>query len=388
MKNNDKFNEKIYDYFKENNEVPQKITQSIYEAKLKEDNRKIFSFYNIRKVAVAAISIVTISTGVVFAKDIAQFVKNIFNDNPGVNTAIENGYIYNNLDKVSCESENVKLQIEQMLMDDYTLDLGFLIEFNNNININQFENFKIPDMLVTDENQNVLCFWDINAAKQFYKDNGKNVDNQFIIDNSVNSASSIFVTENIDENSAMFTLNCSAVDDTFPRSKKLNIQFNTITLKNGDKVETIKGNWLISVDVPDIFINRQTISYKVTECNNEKIYKDTIISEVYESGMNFKMNMFWGNYETTHTRTEELRKNNILDSQLIKQNESYVENEYGEKFYPSQSSSEDGGYSFTTDGNLHLWETFNLTKFNATNKLKVVLTTIDNEKIIVELEKQ
>ena len=97
--------------------------------------------------------------------------------------------------------------------------------------------------------------------------------------------------------------------------------------------------------------------------------------------------MYWGDYETEHTRTEELRRKNILDSQIIKQEESYVENEYGEKFYSSQTSSDDGGYSLTTDGNLHIWQTFNLTKFNSTDKLKVVLTTIDNEQIIIELEK-
>ena len=387
MKNNDNFEEKIYNYFKENRDVPDKITQSIYEVKLQKNKYKMFSFDNIRKIAITAISLITVSTGVVFAKDIAQFVKNIFKDNSGVNTAIENGYIYNDLNKVSCESENVKVQIEQMLMDDYTLDLGFLIEFNNNINIGEYENFGIPDILVTDEEENVLCFWYINSAKQFFKGNGKDVSNQFIINNSVNTSSSIFITDCISENSAMFTLNCSAVQGTFPRSKKIYIQFNTIELKNGEKIQTINGNWKICVDVPKLFINRQTIGYKVTKCNNEKIYKDTIIGEVYESGMNFKMSMYWGDYETEHTRTEELRRKNILDSQIIKQEESYVENEYGEKFYSSQTSSDDGGYSLTTDGNLHIWQTFNLTKFNSTDKLKVVLTTIDNEQIIIELEK-
>lgn len=80
-------------------------------------------------------------------------------------------------------------------------------------------------------------------------------------------------------------------------------------------------------------------------------------------------------------------KLNVLVSQLIKQEESYVENEKGERFYPSQSAETDGGYSFNTDGKLHKWETFNLTKFEATENLKVVLTTIDNEQIIVELQK-
>ena len=74
MKNNDNFEEKIFNYFKENRDVPDKITQSIYEVKLQKNKYKMFSFDNIRKIAITAISLITVSTGVVFAKDIAQFV--------------------------------------------------------------------------------------------------------------------------------------------------------------------------------------------------------------------------------------------------------------------------------------------------------------------------
>lgn len=99
------------------------------------------------------------------------------------------------------------------------------------------------------------------------------------------------------------------------------------------------------------------------------------------------MTMYWGDYTTWHEKIEKMRTQSVLSSQLINQESSYVENENGEKFYPAQSTSSDGGYSFNTDGKLIKWETFDLTKFNMTNKLKVVLTTINNEQIIIELEK-
>ena len=69
------------------------------------------------------------------------------------------------------------------------------------------------------------------------------------------------------------------------------------------------------------------------------------------------MTMYWGDYNTWHNKSEELRKKDVLSSQLIKQESSYVINENGEKFYPLQSSSSDGGYSFNTDGKLVKWET-------------------------------
>ena len=97
------------------------------------------------------------------------------------------------------------------------------------------------------------------------------------------------------------------------------------------------------------------------------------------------MYMYWGDYKTAIEEMEEIRNKSILDGQLIKQEESYVENEYGEKFYPSQSSDTDGGYGIGSDGILIKYETFNLTKFDATDKLKVVFKTINDEEIIIEL---
>ena len=63
--------------------------------------------------------------------------------------------------------------------------------------------------------------------------------------------------------------------------------------------------------------------------------------------MNFEMTMYWGDYETWHNKMEEMRKQDVLSSQLINQEKSYVENEKGERFYPLQSTSSDGGYNLS-----------------------------------------
>ncbi len=387
MKNNDKFEEKIYDYFKENNEIPQKITQSIYETNLKKNKHKIFNFYNIRKVAIAAISIVTISSGVVFAKDIAQFVKSIFKDSSGVDTATQNGYIETIPETIHSNSSNTKTKIQEIIMDDYTLDLTMFIEFEDNIDITGIESFKIPDLIVTDENNNILYSANNESTKQFCESNGISYQYDNVKNITTDTSASIFIW-NADKNYATIHCNLSASDNKFPKSTTLYIAFNTIEMKGIDKEYTITGNWNNTVTVPEKFINRNSIIYKVVDCNNENVYLDSIKAEVYETGMNFQMSMYWGDYETEHKKMEEIRKKNVLASQLINQELSYVENENGERFSPAQSSSSDGGYSFNTDGKLHKWETFNLTKFDMTDKLKVVLTTIDNEQIIINLEKQ
>ncbi len=386
MKNNDKFNEKIYDYFKENNEVPQKITQSIYEAKLKKDNRKIFSFYNIRKVAVAAISIVTISTGVVFAKDITQFVKNIFKDNAGVYTATQNGYIESNPKTIYSNSNNTKTQMQEMIMDDYTLDLTMFIEFEKDIDVTGIESFKIPDLIITDENNNILYTANNETTKQFCESKGISYQYENLKNIISNTSSSIFIW-NADKNYATIHVNLSASDNKFPKSTTLYITFNTINMAGNDKNYSITGDWNNIIKVPEKFVNRSSTLYKAVDCNNKNVYLESIKAEVYETGMNFEMSMYWGDYETEHKKAEEIRKKDVLASQLINQELSYVENEKGERFYPAQSSASDGGYSFNTDGKLHKWETFTLTKFDMTDKLKVVLTTINKDQIIINLEK-
>lgn len=392
MKQNN-FDEKIYNYFAENKEIPQYVKNSINNTKLNGNRKNRFNIiYNLKKVAVATLSIATISTGIVFAKDIEEFVRNMFNDKPGIETAIENGYSYENIVSGNAVSQNIKISTQDMIMDDYTFNIKILAEFDENIDLTEVKKIYTPDIFFIDENNNVLSYSvDTNAAKQFFESKGiNNCDNEFIIKHSINSTLDSGY-EKKDNNSILLTYNSSISEGKFPKSKKIYVGFNTLILKNKDTFDaegqTINGNWLVEIDVPKKFENRNSVSYQVVNCNDDNIYKDTIIANVSETGMKFEMEMYWGEYEYWHERTEKLRKDgNVFDSQLIKQEECYIENENGERFYTSLISGE-SGYSFTTDGKLYKRDTFNITKYNITNKLKVVYTTIDNEQLIIELEK-
>jgi len=385
MEQKDKFDEKLFDYFKNNHETPMKITKGIKEINLKEEKKSIFDFCNMRKVAVAAISLVTVSTGVVFAKDISNFIKNVFYDNEGVNTAVESGYVYE-VPNVYADSKDTQMRITEMIMDDYTLDLNMVAQFDKDINVTGIDKINIPDMIITDDENRILYSSSSQQSVDFC--NKKGIDNNYenIKNITTNTSSSLFIY-NSDTNSMNFSINLSASDEKFPLSKKVYVTFNTIEMEGNNQKYTVTGNWNTEIKVPSKFLNRESILYKVTNCNNDNVYKDSIKAEVYETGMNFEMTMYWGDYEKWHNKMEEMRKQDALSSQLINQEKSYVVNENGEKFYPLQSTSSDGGYSFNTDGKLVKWESFGLTKFNMTNKLKVVLTTIDNEEIIIELEK-
>lgn len=385
MEHKDKFDEKLFNYFKDNNETPMKITEGIKKCNLGKEKKKNFNFYNLRKVAVATISLVTVSTGIVFAKDISNFIKNVFNDNEGVNTAVESGYVYE-IPNVYADSKDTQMRITEMIMDDYTLDLNMVAQFDKDINVTGIEKINIPDMIITDDENRIL--YSSSNQKSIDFCNAKQIDNDYDnIKNITTNTSSSFFIYNADTNSMSFSINLSASDEKFPLSKEIYISFNTIEMEGNNQKYTVTGNWNTEIKVPNKFLNRKSTLYKVTNCNNENVYKDSIKAEVYETGMNFEMTMYWGDYETWHNKIEEMRKQDVLSSQLINQEKSYVENENGDRFYPLQSTSSDGGYSFNTDGKLVKWESFGLTKFNMTNKLKVVLTTIDNEQIIIDLEK-
>lgn len=381
MISNDEFDNKLFNYFQENKKVPNKIKDSILEVKLKRNKNIIYNF-SIQKIAVAIISLIAIFTGAVYSNDIYQFAKNLFNDNKGVNTAVENGYVHNNLESVYSESNNTQTKIVNMLMDDYTLDLNIVTLFDEGIDVTEIENLEIPDILITDDKNNILFCSNTKVLEEYCIERNINIDKV----TNINTSASIFIAK-ANKTNMSFTCNLSASEKKFPKSKEIFIKFNTIKLEGKTKKYIITGDWQDKITVPDKFINRTSTLYKVINCNNKNVYKDSILAEVYETGMYFEMYMYWEDYETAFNKIEEMRKQSILSGQLIKQEESYVENEKGTKFYPSQSSDSDGGYGIGPDNILIKWETFNLTKFDMTDKLKVVFKTIDNEEIIIELEK-
>ena len=382
MEKLNEFEEEIYNYFSNNKEVPQKIKESILNTDLNR-RKKLFDFEWIRNIIVAVISLATISTGIAFAKDISQVTQKIFlNNKKGVETAIENGYIYNSTDNVEIESKKTDIKISRMVMDDYTLDIEMLLEIEEDIDMTA-EHINFPDIIITDDMNKILYCMDNDKIKNFCTKTGKNTEYETIKEMSVNAQSNIFIKD-FDGKSGTIECNLTAGYDKFPLSKKIYIQLNTIEVEGKESKYTITGNWECSFSVPDMFVKRETSIYNVVSCNNDNVDTNLIKAEVYQTGMKFDMmNMYWGNYEEWSNKTEEIRKKDVMASQLINFGKSYVENERGEKFYSSESSY--AGTGFTTDGYLRVWNTFDLTQYDKTEKLKVVLVTIENEEIIIEL---
>ena len=56
-------------------------------------------------------------------------------------------------------------------------------------------------------------------------------------------------------------------------------------------------------------------------------------------------------------------------------------------FYKANRNDVDRDFSIDNNGNIKIYSTFNLTKFDATNKIKVHLFKSNGEEVIIELEK-
>ncbi len=372
----DKIDNLIYNSFKNCNNIPDSFTNTIHNVKLKSSNNKKYLcfYFKIKKVIFYIISILAISSGVVFAKDISGFIKSLFNDSIGVETAVENNYIYSVPEEIYCESQSIISSVDELIMDDYTLDINMTLQLDENIDIEDYNNFKIPDLIIYDDLNNVI-----------FKNQMASIDSP--TQKYINSSCSIFI-DYADEKYIYYTINISADEDKLPKSKIIYIDFNNIEFQNDNKKYTISGKWSNQIDVPEKFYSRTSQILKYKSCNNENIYVDSINAEVTQTCTKFNLSMNWEDYEKDSQKSDEIRQKNVNDSLLIKDN-AYIETDNGKKFYASQTSDADGGYGISANGHFKYWQTFNLTKFDLENveNIKVVLETWNNEKIIIEFEK-
>ena len=158
-KNYDEIDNIFFDYFDNNQEVPNIVTNGIKNAMSSKYNKyKIIDL--IKKIIITIIGLLTITSGVVFAKNIKELFENLYenmfgNYNNGITTAVENGYIQD-IDMEYIESNNIKVKVDQITMDNYNLGIIFNIELNEDIPLSEVYDINFKNILIMDENNNVI----------------------------------------------------------------------------------------------------------------------------------------------------------------------------------------------------------------------------------------
>ncbi len=327
----DNFEEKIL------NNVKSKIAISKFEEEeqfMKKTNKSITK-------SIIAASVILVSTaGMVFAKDIENFIVEKFNLRNLHQTQVDNGYIgtsemdYIELDagvqlgnnETIVDTVKTKLKVTDFLITDDIFEFEVKMQFDEKINqykdLNKrvpmgnidYENFgsiKLEDCFVLDEENNLIASTgyvnekDESAFYKFCKEHKLEYtykqynEKYFETTRSVESAPNLIIPEENSLEDIIFQINQYEENISFPKSKHLTVYFSKITFipklsKNDgtDEVHLI-GDWKIELDIPEIMQNREKFVYKVVSCDNE----DFNITEAIADEMGFEIGISINNVE-------------------------------------------------------------------------------------------
>lgn len=357
--------------------VKLKIAISSYEEeekrKMKQTKKSIF------KVAIAACCVIVSITGVVFAKEIGIFIKNLFgaNTSDGVDTAVNNGYVAEVKTDYQ-EAEGIEINVDSILMDDFNFDMNFNVNLSDNYDINEFEKMELEDLKIVDENGEIV-FNTYNAEFETEEMKGKTYKGGYS-----------FLPTKINEKTFKISLSATGNPEAFPKSKHLTVNLTKIrTWKyiNEEKIDKIyQGNWHFEINVPEEFYNRETTIYKAKSCNDSKIDISQIEAVVSNTALKIAIPVM----ETDKVDYDEFRSDNpksIFDKMALQK--EYVETSNGKRFETAQRSDGDGGYGVPKGENkiINYGQTFNLTQYDATDNITIHIFTNKGEEIIIELER-
>lgn len=346
--------------------VPSQITNTIKNTLSIDYKEKTNNFTNIFKYVACFAVILISSMGITFAKDIKKFVQQIFFDNgKGISEAMENNY-YELYNDVTSESNGVNVNIGYVVMDDNFLGITFNFKFDKVHQELEYNRIYIPDMIIMDNEQNIL-FSDTYTEKC-----------------CIHGGYSISEPEKDGENTKISYSMQSGENETFPNSKELYIKFNKIIFgksfnsissdekigKSEDEIikrltiDTIEGNWKIKMNLPEKFYNRNNSKYKFANK-----YDHLILNKANLTNTNFEFEI--------QTDEKDILNNINIDKS------KYIENEKNEIF-----NTNSDGLKIENNGKIIYTAKFDLTSFNATNKLKIYIPLTDGSNKIIELEKE
>lgn len=355
-----KQNEKILE------NVKLKISISNFEEEKKIDMKnKIF-----KSAAVASVAIVSI-TGAVFAKDIGNFIKNLFGENTsdGVDIAVNNGYVVEVKTEVQ-SADGIEISVDSLIMDDFNFAMNFNVKLDKKYDLDESTSIQFEDLKIVDE-----------TGKTVFVTHSYDKNSEYM-------GSYSFISNKKGEREFTTYFSATGNPEAFPKSKNLTVTFSKLTIRrlvyidNCEEKEEkyYEGNWKFEVEVPEEFYTRETINYKVKNCND----KETKVTKAVLSNTGFKIYLNTTtkkiDYELIHANDKD-----ILEKEPLQK--AYVENSNGEKFEPAQRSDGDGCLSLSTENVIDYYQTFNLTKYDATDNITVHIFTNKGEEIVIELEK-
>lgn len=414
------------------------------------ENRGIRKKYVInKKILVTVCTIMLLVSGIGFATNINNIRSYFRGLGDGVDSAIEHGYILtpqtgyikSDVDIIDTEElvingdSVVDIEIANFLMDNYNMSVEFNFKFDDNIdeyvNLDDIHNIELNDLIIRDEENRILYAGNDREHFELYC---KEYDLNYVFGENnadyINSGLNNFTLYNSkDDNTIKMIYNIYA--DEYPRSKTLYFSFGKIILISNDNKSNLilEGNWQIDLNVPEIMYNRSIETYKVISCSNENfnVYSSIVSETGFEIGLIInniekpefpkelrkKIDEIFARYENQIDKTNANQElNDLLRTSPYKEmndayykkespinlrgginsaetkadEKSYVENANGDKFFCTMNPSRNYKKEWLDGNKYGFYETFSMTKYEASDKIKVILNYY-GEEVVIELEK-
>lgn len=224
-------------------------------SKIEEENginkKNTFAFK--KSIGIAACFAIILS-GIVYAKDIENYFKKIFNNSTeAIDKAVENGYVQQE-DMDYTYDKDIGIKVDSLVLDDLNLDIAFNFETKKeNIKSIQLKNF-----IITNEN-----------GKKVYESELKyaySLEDVYLANSVKWNDRCEKITDTIFTDSILFGLR-----KTENELNELNFEISSLNITYYDgTLEELRGNWNFTVEIKDKMKKNNNISYHLYE-NNEYV---------------------------------------------------------------------------------------------------------------------
>jgi len=226
-----------------------KIAISKFEDEEKAMNKKVN--FKIKKGIGIAACFAILFSGIVYAKDIENYFKKIFNNSTeAIDKAVENGYVQQENMDYTYDKE-IGIKVDNLVLDDLNLDISFNFETKKE----NIKSIRFNDFIITNDNDKVVFRSEFKSAETL---------DELPLYNSVNWANEpIKLTDTTFTDSILFGL----------RPEKENFKELYFDVKSvqityiDDTREILDGTWKFDVTISNEMKNRTNITYTLWEEN-------------------------------------------------------------------------------------------------------------------------
>lgn len=224
------------------------------------------------KIGIAVCACFVLMTGVVFAKDIEQYIKNIFNNtNEAIDMAVENGYVQSEKMDYVYDKE-VGIRVENLVLDDFNLNVAFQFETQKE----KVKSIRLHDFVITNEHQKVVYQSQFQYAQTL---------DELPLYNSINWMNEpIKLTDTIFTDSILFGLRPEKeeFEKLYFDVKSLNVTYED------DTKDIIEGTWKFDITICEEMGKSVNISYTLAAKNE---YVESCTGTLSATGMVVELNL-------------------------------------------------------------------------------------------------